>query len=42
MFESMGGIIHRTSPLDLGVRLSPHPAPEILGFRPAHVYVVLA
>ncbi|NEO97852.1 MAG: hypothetical protein F6K58_03915 [Symploca sp. SIO2E9] len=30
MVESMGGIILRTSQLDLGVRFSPHPAPDIL------------
>ena len=29
----MGDIIPRTSQLDLGVRLSPHPAPDVLSFR---------
>jgi len=30
LLESMGGIILRTSLLNLGVRLSPHPASDIL------------
>jgi len=33
MVESMGGIILRTSQLDPDVRLSPHPAPDVLGLR---------
>ena len=33
MVESMGGIILRTSQLDLGVLVSPHPAPDVLGLR---------
>ena len=28
LVESMGGIIHRTSVLDLDVRVSLHPAPD--------------
>ncbi|MEH1988807.1 MAG: aspartyl protease, partial [Nostoc sp.] len=30
MVESMGDIIPRTSQLNLGVRLSPHPASDVL------------
>jgi len=39
MVESMGGITLGTSQLDLGVRLSPHPAPDILsrGFCPSEI-----
>ena len=33
MVESMGDTIPRTSQLDLGVRVSPHPAPDVLSFR---------
>ncbi len=33
LVESMGGIIRRTSVLDPDVRLSEHPAPDVLGFR---------
>jgi hypothetical protein len=40
--ESRGGITLRPSPLDLDVPLSVHPAPDILGFRLAHVQVVMA
>ena len=29
----MGDIIPRTSQLELGVRLSPHPAPDVLSLR---------
>ena len=39
----MGGIIHRTSRLDLDVRISPHPAPDNLGFStPAHMNIIMA
>jgi hypothetical protein len=31
--ESMGDIIPRTSQLNLGVRLSPHPASDVLSLR---------
>ena len=30
---SRGDIISRPSQLDLGVRVSPHPAPDVLSFR---------
>jgi hypothetical protein len=39
---SRGAITHRPSPLDPDVRLSPHPAPDVLDFRLAHVDVVVA
>jgi hypothetical protein len=39
---SRGTITSRPSPLDLGVRLSPHPAPDVLGFRLAPVDMVMA
>ena len=38
----MAGIIPRTSLLDPSVRLSPHSAPDILGFPLAHVDVIMA
>ena len=37
-----GDIIPRTSQLDLGVRLSPHPAPDVLTCAFAHVDVIVA
>ena len=40
--ESMGGIILRTSQLEPDVRLSPHPAPDVLSLRFAHVDIVVA
>ncbi len=40
--ESMGSIICRTSLLDPDVRLSVHPAPDVLGFLLAHVMVLMA
>jgi hypothetical protein len=39
---SRGAITHSPSPLDPDVRLSPHPAPDVLDFRLAHVDVVVA
>ena len=33
LVESRGDIIPRPSRLDLGVRVSPHPAPDVLGLR---------
>ena len=33
MVESRGDIIPRPSQLELDVRLSPHPAPDVLGLR---------
>ena len=39
----MGGIIHRTSQLDLDVLVSQHPAPDNLGFStPAHMDIIMA
>jgi hypothetical protein len=38
----MGVIKLRTSQLDRSVRLSPHCAPDILGFRLAHVDIIMA
>jgi hypothetical protein len=40
--ESRWGMIPSPSPLDLDVPLSVHPAPDILGFRLAHVQVIMA
>jgi hypothetical protein len=42
MVESRAGIILRPSLLDPDVRLSPHPAPDVSGFRLTHVLVIMA
>ncbi len=42
LVESMGSIIRRTSLLDPDVPVSVHPAPDVLGFPLAHVYVIVA
>jgi hypothetical protein len=42
MVGSMGTVTSRTSHLDPDVRLSPHPAPDILSARLAHVLVIVA
>nr|MBW4596636.1 hypothetical protein [Brasilonema angustatum HA4187-MV1] len=41
LLESMGSIISRTSLLDPDVRISTHPAPDVLGFSLAHVDIVV-
>ncbi len=40
--ESMRSIISCTSLLEPDVRFSVHPAPDVLGFPLAHVYVIMA